>query len=287
MGRGRGRRRRQRRNGVNVYPYWNLPYDTIPTVEHVMTRTDGSVAVILIHGHGFNSIPGNGVRFWWRAYGSESHTSIAHISNRNDSSIEIRINFPGVSPGDIEILGIAYFNNRNELVLLTGPFSMAKRRKRFAQTPAATHPGDIPGFQYQPGYGSAMAGGPATTAMGPSRMERKLPPTRMLEPHRSVILHRQLGHSTGRRFGVPGFVPGQPGWAGNAGVAQSPHPTRGMRPAPGGAPMAVQTYGSLGYASMGDGSMDMAVRGARFAQSTSKTSKKKRRRKKRRRRKVR
>jgi len=27
-------------------------------------------------------------------------------------------------------------------------------------------------------------------------------------------------------------------------------------------PMAVQTYGSLGYASMGDGSMDMAIRGA-------------------------
>ena len=54
------------------------------------------------------------------------------------------------------------------------------------------------------------------------------------------------GYGTGaRRYGVPGIPAGMPGWAGNAGVAQIPHPSRGA-----GRPIAVQTYGSLGYASM-------------------------------------
>jgi len=340
MGRGRGRRRRHRRHGINVYPYWNLPYDVyypvyypayeevVPTVESVTPHFDGSTAVIILQGYGFNAIPGNSVHAEWSAGGSKPIVQAAPITNRNDQSLEIRISFPGGAPDGLEILGVAYSTNYGELVLLTGPFSMAKRRKRFAQTssapapraprasvsprpsapppssrppssrppsvgfdptpdiPGATplpHPGDIPGFQYQPGYGSAMAPGAASTSMEPSKMEYMMPPNRMLEPHRSGILHRQLGHQTGRRFGVPGFVPGQPGWGGQAGVAQSPHPTRGMSSAPvdrtfgpglsagqggvqtfaaGGGPMAVQTYGSLGYASMGDGSMDMASRGS-------------------------
>lgn len=49
---------------------------------------------------------------------------------------------------------------------------------------------------------------------------------RMVEPNRMTEPHRMLGHQTGRRFGVPGFVPGQTGWAGQAGVAQIPHPSR-------------------------------------------------------------
>jgi|GEM_PF-4162884 len=63
-----------------------------------------------------------------------------------------------------------------------------------------------------------------------------------------------------RRYGVPGYVYGEPGWAGHGGVAQRP-----LGRVRGGG--AVQTYGSLGYGSMGDGSMDAAVRGGgrRFA----------------------
>lgn len=163
---------------------------------------------------------------------------------------------------------------------------MAKRRKRFATISApplsdgdygvdripgvffpsgdggyaiSVHPGDLPELQYQPGYGSSAVPGSATT----TKPKPTIPPHRNLEPHRSGIIHRQL--QDGRVFGVPGIPPGTPGWAGNAGVAQSPHPVRGSRsggPPPDG---AVQTYGSLGYASMGDGSMDMAVRGARFS----------------------
>lgn len=73
----------------------------------------------------------------------------------------------------------------------------------------------------------------------------------------------ESGYSeTGRRFGVPGFAPGQPGWAGAGGVAQIPYPKRGMRRLSSSGP-GVETYGSLGYGSMGDGSMDMAVRGSR------------------------
>lgn len=81
--------------------------------------------------------------------------------------------------------------------------------------------------KYQPGYGSAMAPGRAPTAI-----------------------------DSGRVFGVPGFTAGQPGWAGQAGVAQIPRPGRGSNY--GSRPP--KTYGSLGYGSMGDGSMDMAVR---------------------------
>jgi len=113
-----------------------------------------------------------------------------------------------------------------------------------------------------------------------------MPPNRMLENNRMTLWQRMLGQDTGRRFGVPGFVAGEPGWAGQAGVAQKPHPTRRMRAAPrdptfgpglsagqggvqtfagGGGRPGVETYGSLGYGSMGDGSMDMAVRGARFS----------------------
>jgi len=153
--------------------------------------------------------------------------------------------------------------------------------------PATKHPAGIPGrptVLYQSGYGSAMVHGPAPTAvysMEPSHMEYTMPPNRMLEPNRQGEQSRMLWHQTGRRFGVPGIPAGQPGWAGAGGVAQIPHPSRGMRRSPdrtfgpglsagqggvqtfggrGGGPAAVQTYGSLGYASMGDGSMDMAVR---------------------------
>lgn len=77
---------------------------------------------------------------------------------------------------------------------------------------------------------------------------------------RNRMLHRQPPEAhqpqgVRRRYGVPGFVYGEPGWAGQGGVQTFP---------PGSArPRAVQTYGSLGYASMGDGSMDMARRGGR------------------------
>jgi len=150
---------------------------------------------------------------------------------------------------------------------------------------AELHP-TTTGVVYQPGYGSIFPGH-APTVVGkfkPSMMEHTLPPNRMLEAHRQGLQHRQLYQQTGRRFGVPGFAPGTPGWAGAGGVAQIPHPNSGRRPLPdrtfgpglsagqggvqtfpggGGGPIAVQTYGSLGYGSMGDGSMDMAVRGSR------------------------
>jgi len=64
-----------------------------------------------------------------------------------------------------------------------------------------------------------------------------------------------FGKGASRVFGVPGFTPGQPGWAGRAGVAQvdlGRGLNHGSRP--------VQTYGSLGYGSMGNGSMDMSIR---------------------------
>lgn len=107
-------------------------------------------------------------------------------------------------------------------------------------------------------------------------MEFIIPQNRMLESHRQGLQHRQLWQQTGRRFGVPGFVPGQPGWAGQAGVAQIPRPSRGVRRAF----QPVETYGSLGYASMGDGSMDAAVRGSRvFAGRKSKKKYRKKKRK--------
>ena len=167
------------------------------------------------------------------------------------------------------------------------------------ETPSSSIIGQpkIPGFSISVPPGSYIPPSPPIEVqenLQPSDMTQFMPPNRMLENHRSTLYHRQLGQDTGRRFGVPGFVAGEPGWAGNAGVAQSPHPTRRMRSEPpdptfgpglsagqGGVeafagasgPRGVQTYGSMGYGSMGDGSMDMAVRGARFS-STRKRPKK-------------
>lgn len=159
--------------------------------------------------------------------------------------------------------------------------------------PRQAHPAGIPGepaVTYQSGYGSMMAIGSAPTApMETTKMEKTMPPNRMTEPHRQGEQSRMLWHQTGRRFGVPGFRPGTPGWAGAGGVAQSPHPNSRMRAMPdrtfgpslstgqggvqilsgGGGPIAAQTYGSLGYASMGDGSMDMAIRGRNYASPKS------------------
>jgi hypothetical protein len=209
--------------------YYPVHEETIPTVESVTPHIEDSTAIIILQGHGFNSIPGNSVQVEWSSGGSV-HAQFAPIMNRNDDAIEIHIKFSDAVPDDLEILTIAYSTNHGELVLLAGPFSMAKRQKRFASIQ---------------------------------------PPNRMLEPHRMVNRHRQLDpRETARVFGVPGIPPGTPGWGGQAGVAQSPHPVSGMAPRGGSAPMGgVQTYGSLGYASMGDGSMDMAVRGSRFAGS--------------------
>jgi hypothetical protein len=74
-----------------------------------------------------------------------------------------------------------------------------------------------------------------------------------------------------RRYGVPGYAPGTPGWAGAGGVAQKPHPgpggcirggrnKKGLKRGMG----AQHTYGSMGYGSMGDGSMDLATGGERM-----------------------
>jgi hypothetical protein len=131
---------------------------------------------------------------------------------------------------------------------------------------------DNPQLVYQTGYGAHAAAHSPTIPGG-------LPPSRMTETTRMMLHSRMLPE--GVQFGVPGIPFPRPGWAGQAGIAQSPHPTRGAA-APvdrtfgpglsagqggvqsfrggGGGPRAVQTYGSLGYASMGDGSMDMAVR---------------------------
>lgn len=58
----------------------------------------------------------------------------------------------------------------------------------------------------------------------------------------------------GRRYGVPGFVYGEPGWAGQGGV--QPGGRAGLMR--GGDPLP-HNYGSLGYGSMGIGSMDRAT----------------------------
>jgi len=58
----------------------------------------------------------------------------------------------------------------------------------------------------------------------------------------------------GRRYGVPGFVYCEPGWAGQAGV--QPGGRAGLMR--GGDPLP-HNYGSMGYGSMGIGSMDMAT----------------------------
>jgi len=154
------------------------------------------------------------------------------------------------------------------------------------QTPALTHHPGIERIDPPPPSGPML----------PSEMTQFMPPNRMVENHRGILHHRQLGQDTGRRFGVPGFVAGEPGWAGNAGVAQSPHPTRrirrsapedptfgpdlsagqgGLQPWPGGGAMGKETYGSLGYGSMGIGSMDRAVQssGARFSGTRKKPKK--------------
>src|SRR5690606_15746432 len=67
------------------------------------------------------------------------------------------------------------------------------------------HPGDMFGF-----YPQAQAAHETWNEQS-SKMEYMLPRSRMVEPHRMGDLHRQLAHQTGRRFGVPGFVAGQPG----------------------------------------------------------------------------
>jgi len=151
------------------------------------------------------------------------------------------------------------------------------------------HPAFYPGQPrevYHENYGAGpRLPEPTRTGQLPmeaSRMEWMMPQNRMTEAHRQGLAQRMLYQQTGRRFGVPGFVPGQPGWAGAGGVAQLPRPSRGLgrtsspsfgpglHAGQGGVqtfqggramPMGVQTYGSLGYGSMGDGSMDMAVRG--------------------------
>ncbi len=161
-----------------------------------------------------------------------------------------------------------------------------------------------PGIKYQSGFGSMMAREVASTVpMDVSGMEYTMPPSRMVEPIRMTEQSRMLWHQTGRRFGVPGFRAGQPGWAGAGGVAQIPGPSRGMQAMPdrtfgpglsagqggvqsfsggggGRGAMGVQTYGSLGYGSMGDGSMDMAVRGGRQYAAPPKSKRSKSRRKK-------
>ena len=75
---------------------------------------------------------------------------------------------------------------------------------------------------------------------------------------RRHVRPRGVDRGTGRRFGVPGHAPGTPGWAGAGGIAQAPTPGRR-----GGQEALPHAYGSLGYASMGDGSMDMATDGVR------------------------
>jgi hypothetical protein len=225
MGRGRGRRRRHRRHGVHLFPYWNVPHHER---SYSQTRPSGEPD---------------------RPRPDRPRPGIPATTARP---------LPPATPDPSE------------------------------PVPADLHPAGIPGkpgVVYQPGYGSRMALGPAPTTpenMAPSQMEQTMPPSRMLEAHRQGLQHRQLWQQTGRRFGVPGFAPGEPGWAGAGGVAQIPRPNRGLRRASnrsfgpgfsagqggvqtwpvGGGPMAVQTYGSLGYASMGDGSMDMAARGS-------------------------
>lgn len=67
-----------------------------------------------------------------------------------------------------------------------------------------------------------------------------------------------------RRYGVPGHPYGTPGWAGQGGVAQQPLAIiRGARNKRGLKQMP-HVYGSQGYGSMGDGSMDLATGGERM-----------------------
>lgn len=67
-----------------------------------------------------------------------------------------------------------------------------------------------------------------------------------------------------RRYGVPGHPYGTPGWAGQGGVAQRPLAViRGARNKRGLKQMP-HVYGSEGYGSMGDGSMDLATGGERM-----------------------
>lgn len=86
-----------------------------------------------------------------------------------------------------------------------------------------------------------------------------------LGPVPPYLQYRQV--SEGRQYGVPGRALGAPGWAGAAGVAQAPHPggcIRGGRNKKGLKRGPPHAYGSLGYASMGDGSMDLATGGERM-----------------------
>lgn len=91
-------------------------------------------------------------------------------------------------------------------------------------------PNDFRNRIYEQGFSEGYGGGSydrmSYASMRPSGMEYMLHPNRMLEPHRMTGPHKQLFHQTGRRFGVPGFMAGQPGWAGHAGVMQIPHPSR-------------------------------------------------------------
>ena len=195
LGRGRKRHRRHRRLGIQIRPFhFPAHRHTAPTVEGVTAHLKGSTAVIILHGYGFNSIPGNAVYVEYKTTAKQSpQIREFRITSRDDASIEVRMKFSKHGASGLEILAMAYSAIHGELVLLTGPFSVSKKADQ---------------------------------------------------------------SSGSRVFGVPGIPAGMPGWGGNAGVAQSPHP------GPTG-PAGVQTYGSLGYGSMGDGSMDEAVRQGR------------------------
>ena len=308
MGRGRGRRRRHRRNGINIYPYFTLPYyydrdypiyeplylDTVifPRINHVTARresvktfypeiTDAN-GVIGMMGSGFEGIPGGRLRITFTIGTSRPREKDAAIIEQSPTKMLIAIPVDGDLLDEFQLLDIAYYRDGGELVSLGdqffsaasypfSPFNNMNHGKRFS----AVRP-DNPQLVYQTGYGAHAAAHSPTIPGG-------LPPNRMTETTRMMLHSRMLPE--GVRYGVPGIPFPQPGWAGQAGIAQSPHPTR-RAAAPvdrtfgpglsagqggvqsfrggGGGPIAVQTYGSLGYASMGDGSMDMAVRGARF-----------------------
>jgi len=319
--------------GYYVGPYVDPYYyqEPIPVVHGVTSRIRNGRGILGLVGSGFSQIPGDSMEILYEIAGITAGVSRARvpISKRSDSEIEFVLPVERMHLAQLRITDIGYFAGDSVVGLgsqifsrysfpLT-PFNRAARRYsaredsprepqgasiREASLPPAQiseHPADRPGkpgIVYQTGYGSMMAGGPAPTApvkMEIGRMEHTMPPNRMLEPHRMGEQQRQLWHQTGRRFGVPGIPAGQPGWAGAGGVAQAPHPMRGMRPVadptfgpglsagqggvqalpPGRGPIAVQTYGSLGYGSMGDGSMDMASRGGQRRYAGSKKGSKK------------
>ena len=306
-GRGRHFRRHRHRQPSYIYPAWGYPdhpwwghlgyYPAplyveeeypIPVVRHVyahrvkrqlLPEIPDSFGVIGMTGSGFDNVP-DALVISYRIGTGAWRSDKAVILTRDDGNMEIAIPVSDKVLSGFALSDIGYYMNETFVSFgasffstVPRPWNPFVRRRRFGAACISSINRDVPSIRGErrlyasteppeAEYAEQFAAPPPLRPLQASKMMQMFPPNRMLEDNRMGKWHRMEGEPTGRQFGTP-----PPGWAGNGGVAQV-----SLAVARGGereGPRAVQTYGSLGYASMGDGSMDMAARsgGRTFAQT--------------------